>query len=119
VETPPFAPIREFGDESYFTRMYEGRAELGNTEPGDGSRFCGRGFIQITGRSNYKRYGDAFGIDLLSDPDLALEPAVAVKILVKYFVDRGIPPMAARGDWQGVRRAVNGGLNGWTFSRKR
>jgi hypothetical protein len=113
VEVPPFAPIREFGDEAYFTRMYEGRVQLGNVEPGDGARYCGRGFIQVTGRANYRDYGAKLGVDLLAEPDRALEPEIASRILVRYFVDRGIPALAAAGDWQGVRRAVNGGLNGW------
>lgn len=113
VETSAFAPIHEFGGNDYFTRMYEGRAGLGNTQPGDGARFHGRGFIQLTGRSNYQIYGDALGVDLTGDPDLALNPDISARIFVKYFVDRRIPAMAAARNWEGVRRAVNGGVNGW------
>jgi predicted chitinase len=113
VEVPAFSPIREFGDNAYFTRMYEGRADLGNTQPGDGARFSGRGFIQLTGRANYQQYGNALGINLIDNPDLALDPNNAARILVKYVTDRNIPALAASNDWQGVRRAVNGGLNGW------
>jgi hypothetical protein len=46
-------PIDEYGDTAYFTRMYENRSDLGNTEPGDGAKFHGRGFVQLTGRANY------------------------------------------------------------------
>jgi predicted chitinase len=113
VESSGFAPIHEFGGETYFTRMYENRADLGNTHPGDGAGFHGRGFVQLTGRSNYQKYGSALGIDLVSNPDLSLQPDIASRIFVKYFTDRGIPAMAAARNWPGVRTAVNGGLNGW------
>lgn len=108
-----FAPINEFGDADYFTRMYEGRADLGNTEPGDGARYHGRGYIQLTGRANYRTYGARLGLPLEERPDLALDPAVAAQVLVAYFADRGIDTAARRGQWEVVRRKVNGGLNGW------
>ncbi|NER39873.1 MAG: hypothetical protein F6J93_39070 [Oscillatoria sp. SIO1A7] len=113
VETGGFQTINEYGGTSYFTRMYEGRTDLGNTEPGDGARFHGRGFIQITGRANYREYGKALGVDLENNPDLALDPDVGAKVIAQYFWDRQIDILAKQGDWKGVRRAVNGGLNGW------
>lgn len=109
AETGSFAPISEYGGGG----AYEGRRDLGNTQPGDGNRFMGRGFIQLTGRANYREYGQKLGIDLENNPDLALDPGVASKIMVQYFKDRNIPAKAEAGDWQGVRVAVNGGLNGW------
>jgi predicted chitinase len=93
--------------------MYEGRSDLGNTQPGDGVRYHGRGFVQITGRANYRHYGQKIGIDLEGNPDLALDPDAASKILVEYFWERSVDERALEGDWEGVRRAVNGGLNGW------
>jgi predicted chitinase len=113
TEVGSFLPINEFGDKGYFTRMYEGRRDLGNTHPGDGARYHGRGFIQLTGRSNYRAYGQKLGLPLEQNPELALRPDVAARILATYFEQRGIGALAARGDWPGVRRAVNGGLNGW------
>ncbi|MGC9502992.1 C39 family peptidase [Baaleninema sp.] len=113
VETNGFQPIKEWGGPQYFTDMYEGREDLGNIYPGDGVRFHGRGFVQITGRANYKHYGEKLGVDLENNPDLALDPDVASKILVEYFWERSVDQRALEGDWQGVRRAVNGGLNGW------
>lgn len=92
---------------------YEGRTDLGNTQPGDGRRYKGRGLIQLTGRANYRTYGNELGVPLEDMPDEALHPIVSGGVMAKYFEKRGIPDMARRGDWQAVRRAVNGGLNGW------
>lgn len=113
VETAwKFLPIREFGNDAYFARHYEGRADLGNLNKGDGVKFCGRGFIQITGRANYAKYGILLNVDLVGNPDLALTPSVAASILASYFSSRHIPAAAAVGDWAKVRRLVNGGNNG-------
>jgi len=113
TEVGSFEPINEFGDDAYFTEHYEGRAELGNVQPGDGARFHGRGFIQVTGRANYRTYGEKLRVALEDQPELALDPAVATRILGCYFRDHGIADLARRGDWKGVRRKVNGHLNGW------
>jgi predicted chitinase len=113
TEVGSFAPINEFGGDAYFTKMYEGRSDLGNVHPGDGARYHGRGYIQLTGRANYRTYGGKLGVPLEDQPDLALRPDVAAKVLAAYVADHGIAKLAAAGDWQGVRRAVNGGLNGW------
>ena len=110
---PRFSPINEFGDRAYFTRMYEGRDDLGNTQPGDGARYHGRGYIQLTGRANYRTYGERLGIKLEQRPELALRPRVAARVLADYFKTHDIPAKARRGNWREVRREVNGGLNGW------
>lgn len=108
-----FWPIKEFGGAAYFTSMYEGRADLGNVVPGDGARFPGRGLWQLTGRSNYTKYGQALGFDLVNNPDLALDPNVSAAVGTKYTTDRNIHISAQQLDWQRTRTAVNGGLNGW------
>ncbi|MDZ8222184.1 glycoside hydrolase family 19 protein, partial [Nostoc sp. ChiVER01] len=113
TEVGSFEPINEYGNNAYFTRMYEGRKDLGNIYSGDGAKYHGRGFIQLTGRSNYKTYGDRLGVDLVNHPELALDAKIAARILALYFVNRGISAAANREDWQAVRRGVNGGLNGW------
>ena len=61
---------------------------LGNTQPGDGGNFIGRGYIQLTGRANYKRYGEMVGQDLLNNPKLLSDPAIAAEVSVKYMLDR-------------------------------
>lgn len=109
TETGNFAPISEYAS----GEAYNGRSDLGNTQPGDGPRFKGRGFIQLTGRANYREYGRQLGVDLENNPNLALDPEVSAKILVQYFKNRGIPDMAGNSNWESVRRAVNGGLNGY------
>jgi len=114
TEVPDFEPINEYGGSAYFKHMYEGRPDLGNTHPGDGVRYHGRGFIQLTGRANYRAYGKKLGAPLEQHPELALDPSIAARVLAAYLADHGIAGLAARGDWQGVRRAVNGGLNGWS-----
>jgi hypothetical protein len=114
VETAyTFRPIHEYGGDAYFTRSYEGRTDLGNTKPGDGARFHGRGFIQITGRANYRAYGKLLKEQLEKEPDRALDPEVAARVMAVYFKDRDIPGCAARGDWRAVRKRVQGGYAGW------
>lgn len=115
VETArTFLPINELGDDAYFTKHYEGRHDLGNCIPGDGARYHGRGYIQITGRGNYRRYSLPAGVDLESSPESALDPAVAARILASYFTQRHIQDAANAQDWRHVRQLVNGGQNGWT-----
>jgi putative chitinase len=61
---------------------------LGNTQPGDGGKYIGRGYIQLTGRANYARYGQMVGKDLLGNPELLSDPATAAEVSVKYMLDR-------------------------------
>jgi predicted chitinase len=68
---------------AYFEKRYQGRADLGNTQPGDGIKFKGRGFCQITGRVNYQRWSQKLGVNLLDNPDLAARDLnIATRILV-------------------------------------
>ena len=78
--------------------------------PGDGIRYHGRGFIQLTGRANHRSYGKKLAVALEDDPDLALDADVAARVLTHYFEDRKIAGDARKGDWQqgpkeGQRRA--------------
>lgn len=115
---PGLRPIDEHGGPTYYTQMYEGRGDLGNTRPGDGARYHGRGYIQLTGRANYRVYGQRLGVPLENRPDLALRTDVSARVLVDYFKQRGIDDDARRGQWRDVRLKVNGGLNGWTAFRR-
>jgi putative chitinase len=108
-----FAPEKEPGSEAYFRRMYEFKRVLGNVEPGDGARFCGRGFVPVRGRAEYARFGKLVGVDLVADPDQVLEPAVAAKILAFEFTLKGVPKAAAEGDWVKVHRLIRGDLARW------
>jgi putative chitinase len=95
---------------------YEGRKDLGNTQPGDGKRFKGRGLIQITGRTNYTAYSSwKYGDDrCVRDPSMLEEPQEAVDASLWYW--KIFRPACSRkallDDVEGVTRAINGGLNG-------
>ena len=89
--------------------------KLGNTEPGDGRRFKGRGPIQITGRSNYKRFGDLLGLDLVAEPARAAVPDVAFRIAGLFWLKKGLNDLADLATPEAFReitRRINGGFNG-------
>lgn len=87
---------------------------LGNNQPGDGARFKGRGFIQLTGRFNYKRYGDALDIDLTANPDGANTPEIAAALLALFLANVAgkVRDALAAGDLRTARKLVNGGSHG-------
>jgi predicted chitinase len=93
-------------------RAYEGRRDLGNTQPGDGERFKGRGFIQVTGRANYTAASKALGEDFVRNPQSAATPENAARIAAWYWNSRGLNALADRGDFRGVTQRINGGQNG-------
>jgi putative chitinase len=76
------------GEEHIASLLYDGRKDLGNDKEGDGWKFRGRGFIQLTGKDNYRRYGKRIGVDLEANPDLANDPEIATKLAVAYFADK-------------------------------
>lgn len=92
---------------------YEGRRDLGNTEPGDGVTYKGRGLIQITGRANYRAVSDALGVDFLSNPALMELPVHAARVSTWYWKTRGLNKWADVGDFRTITRRINGGLNGF------
>lgn len=109
VETAKtFAPIEEYDS----GQQYEGRHDLGNDVPGDGVKFKGRGYIQLTGRFNYETYLHKLGVDLIGNPALALDPATSAKIFAQYFKDRGCNVACNNLQWTKCRQLVNGGTNG-------
>lgn len=104
---------KELGGPSYFAK-YDGRKDLGNTQPGDGAKYCGRGLIQVTGRANYLKASQAlFGDDrLLRKPDLLEEPIWAAKSAVWYWTTRNLNSLADADRFTDITKKINGGLNG-------
>lgn len=97
---------------------YEGRADLGNTQRGDGRRYKGRGLLQLTGRANYRDYGAALGLDLENDPAQAADPVLSLRIACEYWKRRRINAACDRDDVVAVTKLVNGGTNGLEDRRK-
>jgi putative chitinase len=124
AETESFEPVAE-GQSRYNTSpdpaghpfdLYDSRKDLGNKGPPDGEKFRGRGYVQLTGRSNYTTYGKAIGLkgQLITNPDLASDPAIAGKLLAAFLKGKERPIKEALLDWDfaGARRLVNGGSHG-------
>ncbi|GAB3766727.1 hypothetical protein GCM10028796_26500 [Ramlibacter monticola] len=126
AETAGFVPISEFPSrfntlpgKPPFSAYEPGtrRGELlGNRQSGDGARYCGRGFIQLTGADNYQRYSKQIGLDtrLTTNPELANAPEVAAVLLAQFLANCADRMRAAlaRGDYGAARKLVNGGAHG-------
>ena len=84
-------------------------ARLGNTQPGDGKRFKGRGPIQITGRFNYTKYGALLEIDLVAQPELAAMPETAFATAGLYWKSNGLNELADANDFIKITRRINRG----------
>lgn len=110
-ETMGLRYLQELGGPAYFSK-YDGRADLGNTQPGDGARFHGRGMIQLTGRANYKEFGEVLGLNLLGQPEIAAEPTVGARIAALFWDSRGCSELADVDNFIGITRKINGGTNG-------
>lgn len=91
---------------------YEGWSDLGNTEPGDGPRFKGRGFVQLTGRANYTAWSNRLNLDLIAHPEQAAQPDIAAKILVQGMRDGSFTGVSLTDylgdDFYNARRIING-----------
>ena len=92
---------------------YEGRADLGNTEPGDGERYKGRGLIQITGRTNYAACGTALGVDLIATPELLSGVVLACRSAAWFWQTHGCNELADADNFRQITLRINGGLNGY------
>lgn len=93
-------------------RAYEGRQDLGNIHKGDGTRYKGRGPIQLTGRNNYRNTGRAIGIDLESNPTLASVPSIGIHTACHYWETRNLNHYADADQVREITRRINGGFNG-------
>ena len=88
---------------------------LGNTEGGDGKRFKGRGPIQLTGRANYRRFGDLLGVDLVADPPRAALPDTAFRVAGLFWSKNGLNQLAddaTTDSFTRITKRINGGING-------
>ena len=135
-ESHNFKAMVEYGDKGYFkqyepkflkdkktgkiiidpkTKKYknfnEKAEDLGNDTRGDGVRYKGRGYIQITGKDNYRRVGKRIGVDLVKNPELAEEPEVAAKIAIMYWKMRTRPEVSDFNDVRAVTKTINPGLD--------
>jgi putative chitinase len=99
-------------------QAYEGRKDLGNTQPGDGKRFKGRGPIQFTGRANYRRAGKALGLDLEGHPEKVATPEVGTRVAGWFWKTHGLNELADKGDFKLITRRINGGYNGLASRQK-
>lgn len=128
-------PIKEYGNSAYFTRMYDPRGSrphvaktLGNVQPGDGAKFCGRGYVQLTGRANYRKATQKLrargyigeDVDFEANPDLVMNPTYAAIIMFEgmeegWFTGKKLDAMIddevdgdEHGDFVRARRIING-----------
>jgi putative chitinase len=108
-ETGRFVHLRELWGPTPTQQRYEGRRDLGNTQPGDGRRFLGRGIFQLTGRDNYTRAGRALGLPLADQPELAERPDIAVLTACWYWRQSGLSALADAGNSDGVSGRINRG----------
>lgn len=110
--------VREIWGPTPAQARYEGRADLGNTQPGDGKRYMGRGLIQTTGRANYAATRDGLRATHQGVPDFIEAPAMlelpdwAALSAAWYWCSRGLNPLADAGDFMRITRKINGGTNG-------
>ncbi|MBU0601146.1 MAG: glycoside hydrolase family 19 protein [Gammaproteobacteria bacterium] len=98
--------------------VYAGRNGNGSEATSDGFRFRGRGPIQITGRANYARCGQALALPLIEQPDLLTDPDVGARAAAWYWADRKIGPLADANDIEAVTRRINGGTHGLDGRRR-
>lgn len=118
-ESGGFVHTREIWGPTPAQQRYEGRADLGNTQPGDGSRFRGRGLIQITGRANYTAAAAALGIDVMRSPELLEDAPLAARSAGWWWRAHGCNEIADRGDFVALTRRINGGTNGLADRQRR
>ena len=93
---------------------YENRHDLGNTEPGDGVKYKGRGLIQITGKTNYVLCSLELDLPLLENPELLAQIPASVLSAGWYWNNNNLNSYCDKGDFEGLTKAINGGLNGYS-----
>lgn len=112
-ESSEFQHVRELWGPTPAQAGYEGRADLGNTQSGDGFRYRGRGLLQITGRANNDACGHALGLPLIEHPELLELPLNACRSAAWFWaIYKKLNPIADAGDFLKVTHRINGGENG-------
>lgn len=104
--------VKEIWGPTAAQAKYEGRKDLGNTVAGDGSKYRGRGLIQITGRANYMACGEALGLDLIKQPELLEKPQHACMSAAWFWATKGLNTLADADQFDKITRRINGGQNG-------
>lgn len=109
--------IHESGSFRYMEEIasgqaYEGRADLGNSQPGDGKLYKGRGPIQLTGRANYRKYGARLGMDFERHPEIVGYPSIGLRVALEYWASHNLNALADADDIEAITRKINGGQNG-------
>ena len=104
--------VKEIWGPTAAQARYEGRKDLGNTLAGDGSRYRGRGLIQITGRANYMACGEALSLDLIVQPELLEKAQHACMSAAWFWATRGLNALADAGQFDRITQRINGGQNG-------
>jgi putative chitinase len=94
-------------------QVYANRNGNGPPESGDGFRFRGRGYMQLTGRAGYSQVGKLCGLDLVADPDKVSHPSHALRVALAFWKWKSANPVCDTGDFEAVTRKVNGGKIGW------
>ena len=133
-ESGGFKYTKEIWTDSPAQRSYEGAERLGNNEPGDGKKFFGRGPVQLTGRRNYKNFGDYIGVDLITQPQLVERMDIGCRsagwfwkigaginlgsralhaLAERYYLGNGVNlnDIADRDDIETITLCINGGMN--------
>ena len=109
-ETADWATLVEYGDEAYFSQ-YDNR--FGNSAPGDGFKYRGRGPLMLTFKSNYQSFGEQIGVDLIDSPDLvSTDMTVSAQTACAFWLDRKANAAADADNLDEVTRLINGGVNG-------
>ena len=111
-ESNGFRNMREIWGPTEAQKGYEGRQDLGNVKPGDGSLFRGRGIFEITGRANYATYGLRAGLSLVAQPELAEDPVNAVLLACLYWDAKALNAWADADNLARITKLINGGANG-------
>ena len=110
-ESGGFKYLAELGGKSYFDK-YEGRKDLGNTQKGDGYKFKGRGYIQVTGRANYSEISKDLKIDFINNPELLEQEVNAMISALWFWNKRKLNQFADLDDIKTITKKINGGYNG-------